>query len=95
MGFLMSLSKYDTVGGRRYVMCMGACIACTVLIWYGKLDAKNFADIVIWVTGIYVTGNIAQRAGTGMPDVLNKISGKLGSDKSKSDKKETLPDEET
>lgn len=76
-------TKYDNVGGRRYMMCMGACIACTALLWFGKLDPKNFADIIIWVTGIYVTGNVAQRASSGLPGVVDKISGRVGSNVSK------------
>lgn len=90
----MSLSKYDTVGGRRYVMCMGACIVTSLLVWYGKIDAKTYGDVIIWITGIYVTGNIAQRAGSGVPDVLNKISSSIGNKTSDKPAKNSAAEDE-
>jgi len=51
-----------TLGGRRYVMAMGCGIACTALVWFGKISDGIFATIVLGTVGAYITGNLAQRA---------------------------------
>lgn len=77
------MNGYNTLGGRRFLIAMGACIMTTILMWFLKIDAKTYGDVIIWVTGIYVTGNIAQRTGAGLPEVLNKVTDAIGGTKSK------------
>jgi hypothetical protein len=54
----MSL-RYDNIGGRRFLMAMGAGITATVLQWFGKLDPAGsaYAMIVIGTVAAYITGN--------------------------------------
>lgn len=48
-------------GGRRFIMTMGCGIACTVLVWFAKIDGSIFRDIVIATVAVYIAGNTAQK----------------------------------
>lgn len=50
-----------TLGGRRFVMTMGCGMACTVLVWYAKIDGNIFRDIVIATVAAYIAGNTIQK----------------------------------
>lgn len=44
-------------GGRRFVMTMGCGIACTALLWFGKMDGPIFRDVIIATVAAYIAGN--------------------------------------
>lgn len=48
-------------GGRRFFMAMGCGIACTVLVWFAKIDGSTFRDVVITTVLGYVGGNTYQK----------------------------------
>jgi len=48
------------LGGRRFVMTMGCGIACTALVWGGKISGEVFAAIIIATVAAYITGGSAQ-----------------------------------
>ena len=48
-------------GGRRFLMTMGCGIACTVLVWFAKIDGAIFRDIVIATVAVYIAGNTVQK----------------------------------
>jgi hypothetical protein len=52
--------RYDTIGGRRFLMAMGAGITATVLQWFGKLDpaGSSYSMIVLGTVASYITGNV-------------------------------------
>lgn len=52
-----------TLGGRRFLLTLGCGVACTVLVWCGKLDGNIFRDIIIATVGVYVGGNTFQKVG--------------------------------
>lgn len=56
----------ETIGGRRFVMAMGAGITSTILQWFGKLDpaGSTYAMVVIATVAAYITGNTAQKRGS-------------------------------
>lgn len=56
------IGKYETAGGRRYVMCMGACIVTTLLMAFKIIDGSVYENVIIYVVGIFVTGNGIQKA---------------------------------
>lgn len=53
----------ESAGGRRFVLCVGADLATTVLQWFGKLDpaGSTYALVILGTVGVYVTGNTAQK----------------------------------
>ena len=51
----------SALGGRRFLMTMGCGIACTVLVWFAKIDGPIFRDIVIATVAVYIAGNTAQK----------------------------------
>lgn len=59
----MIRAAIDAAGGRRFVLCVGAGLATTVLQWAGKLDpaGSTYALVIVGTIGVYVTGNTAQK----------------------------------
>lgn len=53
--------NFDTIGGRRFLMAMGCGMACTVLVWFGKIDGNIFRDVVIATVGFFIAGNVYQK----------------------------------
>lgn len=54
--------NFTTIGGRRFIMAMGAGITATVLQWFGKLDptGNSYALIVLGTVAAYITGNVVE-----------------------------------
>jgi hypothetical protein len=54
--------RYDTLGGRRFLLAVGAGIIATILQWNGKLDpaGTSYAAIVIATVASYITGNVME-----------------------------------
>ena len=66
-------SNYDVIGGRRFIMYW-CWINYQSLTYYGKIDSSTYGDVVIWVTGLYITGNTLQKTGTPrIPNFMNRI----------------------
>ena len=51
----------STLGGRRFLMTMGCGMACTVLVWFSKIDGNIFRDIIIATVAVYISGNTLQK----------------------------------
>jgi hypothetical protein len=51
----------DSMGGRRFLMTMGCGIACTMLVWFGKIEGGIFRDVVIATVAVYIAGNTYQK----------------------------------
>ncbi len=50
-----------SMGGRRFIMTMGCGMACTVLVWFAKIDGNIFRDIIIATVAAYIVGNTFQK----------------------------------
>lgn len=59
--------NFESVGGRRFIMTMGCGIACTVLVWFGKITGEVFQYIVLGTIGAYIAGNVTQKIKAGNP----------------------------
>lgn len=51
----------ESIGGRRFLMAMGAGITCSVLVWFGKITPEVFQWTVLGTVAAYITGNTAQK----------------------------------
>lgn len=67
--------NFQTYGGRRFIMALGAGVMTTLLQWFGKLDASGatYAAVIIATVAAYITNGVAET------HILNK-SKKGGSD---------------
>ena len=54
--------NYDAIGGRRWVFTLLAFCTASVLLWFGKLTGEQWVSLVPMLAGIYVAGNVGQRA---------------------------------
>lgn len=54
--------RFDTLGGRRFLLAFGAGCTTTLLQWFGKLDPAGsaYAMVVIGTVAAYITGNVAE-----------------------------------
>ena len=53
--------KFDTIGGRRWVAFLLLIALGTFSMWNGKLTGAQWLEVVVWLYGIFVTGNVTQR----------------------------------
>ena len=51
------------LGGRRFIMCVGAGVVSTVLLVLHYLDPANFQIIILGTIGAYIAGNSFERHG--------------------------------
>lgn len=52
----------QTMGGRRFLLALGAGISTTLLQALGKLDAagSTYAMVVVGTIGAFITGNVVE-----------------------------------
>lgn len=51
----------ESVGGRRFIMAMGAGVTASVLVWFAKISPEVYQWIVLGTVGAYIAGNTAQK----------------------------------
>lgn len=50
------------LGGRRFILALGAGLMTTALQWFGKLDPAGMAyvAVIVGTVGAYITGNVLE-----------------------------------
>ena len=50
--------NFQTLGGRRFLMALGAGLMTTLLQWFGKLDPAGsaYSMVIIGTVAAYITG---------------------------------------
>jgi hypothetical protein len=55
----------NRVFNQMFVVVMLALISATFLVYSAKIDSTNFENIVVWVVGLFVVGNVGDGAAKG------------------------------
>ncbi|MGC4075461.1 MAG: hypothetical protein QM702_00185 [Rubrivivax sp.] len=63
------------VGGRTFVLTVGCGGVCSILLWFGKLDAAAFTTIIVATVGAYIAANAVQRHAEVRADVQKTVAG--------------------
>lgn len=48
------------LGGTKFVLAFGSACACSILVWFHKIDGFIFRDVVLGCVGTYIAGNVIQ-----------------------------------
>ena len=48
------------LGGRRFLLALGAGLITTALCWAGKISGDVYAMVVIATVGAYIAGNVIE-----------------------------------
>ena len=56
-------------GGRKFFLTLGCGVMCTILVWFAKIPADIFRDIIMGTVAAYITGNV-YKAVKGTPDAV-------------------------
>ena len=51
----------ETFGGRRFLLTLGCGVACSFLLWFGKLTDGSFTAIIMSTVGVYIAANTTQK----------------------------------
>lgn len=51
----------EALGGRRYLMTIGAGVVNTLLVVHGHIPASVYESLITLTVGFYIAGNGAQR----------------------------------
>ena len=54
----------EVLGGRRFLLSLGAGVVSSILVWYGKISPEIYRDVVLGTVGIYIAGNTFQKTRT-------------------------------
>lgn len=49
------------LGGRRFLLTVGAGIVTAILAWHGKITPEIYRDVVLGTVGIYIAGSTFQK----------------------------------
>ncbi len=62
----MIRSAIEEVGGRRFLLALGAGVSTTLLQWFGKLDptGATYATVVLGTVGAYIAGSTLEAVKT-------------------------------
>jgi uncharacterized membrane protein YeaQ/YmgE (transglycosylase-associated protein family) len=53
--------NFNTFGGKRFALTIGAGIVSSLLLWFGKVASGDYAMIVLGTVGAYIAGSTMQQ----------------------------------
>lgn len=57
----MKRGMLDVVEGtRKYTFAWGVFIGCLIALFFGKLEGRFFADVILYIGGAYMIGNVGE-----------------------------------
>lgn len=57
-----------SLGGRRFLLCIGCGLVTSLLCWFAKITGEVYAAVVVATVGGYITGNTWQKVKGGNSD---------------------------
>ena len=56
--YLNSIMEFqmEKLASRRFIVAILVLLISTALVYTGKIEAANFENIVVWISGIYIVG---------------------------------------
>lgn len=57
----MARDLIANLGGRRYILTVGAGLICTLLLINGNISEGIFRDLIISTVAVYIAGNTVQK----------------------------------
>ena len=51
----------SVLGGRRFLLTLGAGLVTSILVWHGKISPEIYRDVILGTVGIYIAGNTFQK----------------------------------
>jgi hypothetical protein len=48
-------------GLRKFIIALIVIGIASLMLWFGKVTGDNFTSILIWITGLYMGGNVAAK----------------------------------
>lgn len=48
--------SFDTIGGRRFFLTVGAGVVSCLLVWFGKITPDAWAMVQLGTVAAYITG---------------------------------------
>lgn len=59
--FTFPRSLISTLGGRRFMLSLGAGVVSSILVWYSKITPEIYRDVIIACVAVYIGGNTWQK----------------------------------
>lgn len=57
-----NLTRWVTsLGGRRFLLSVGAGAVTATLAWYGKITPEIYRDVIIGTVGLFIAGTTIQK----------------------------------
>jgi uncharacterized membrane protein YeaQ/YmgE (transglycosylase-associated protein family) len=54
----------SSLGGRKFLLCVGCGAITSILLWCGKLDASAYQTVILGTVGAFVAGNVVAQKRT-------------------------------
>lgn len=61
--------NFTRIGGRKFLMTMGAGITGTTLLVFGHINQDHFVELVKWTVSAYILGGTVEN----VPGILDKL----------------------
>lgn len=69
--------NFERVGGRRFVLTVGAGVTSTVLVWFTKITPNVYSEIIMWTVAAYIAGGTVDNV-KGVPKPEKKQPTQVG-----------------
>lgn len=65
----------EALGGRRFLLTVGAGVVNTALVWFGKISPEIFRDLILGTVAVYIAGATVHKVKGNGPNQSNDPNG--------------------